>query len=478
LIPLAAFAQETAVTHHSIGAGASAVAYTAEVGRIPIRDVETGEIHGQMGYTAYRLDDPGQSRRPLTFIWNGGPGANSALLHFKVSGPKRYQDGALIDNPNTWLADTDLVMVDPIGTGFSRPAKREYAGEFYGTRGDVASVTEFIRAYRILKRAEGAPLFLVGESWGAGRAASVGYALESRGIRVDGLVLISGGWAINGSYGSASLREALKVVDMAGAAFFYHKTSRSLGSNVAQVRAATERWVRQNYAPALARVDRLPAAERDSIRRALSEHTGIALDAIDPRTLTLSPRQFRENILKREGQTPSPFDLRERRGEQPEFSPPVIVGYFRDDLGYRTELPYIDLEPATQGFAPSGKLDPDVGERWDYATADLSEAEIKTAIDEATVKGNGPPRLGPPLPATEEAVGLNPDLKILVASGMYDGFLPCAAGAEAYATLPEKLKRAMQFKCYAGGHAMYLDEPARLELSRDVGQLIRTAVHR
>ena len=99
--------------------------------------------------------------------------------------------------------------MDPIGTGFSRPAKPEYGEEFYGTVGDVNSVTEFIRAWRLLHGVEDAPVFLAGESWGAGRAAHVGYALEKRGITVNGLVLISGGWGLNKDYGAAQLRSAV-----------------------------------------------------------------------------------------------------------------------------------------------------------------------------------------------------------------------------------------------------------------------------
>lgn len=179
-------------TRHTMPLGGKTLAYEAEVGRVPIRDAETGDVHGYMGFIAYRVPTTGKPR-PVTFVWNGGPGANSATLHFEMVGPKRGEGAALVDNQETWLADTDLVFVDPIGTGFSRPTRSEYRKEFYGTVGDVASVTEFIRAWRLLSGAEAAPIYLAGESWGAGRAGSVGYSLIKRGIPVKGLVLISGG---------------------------------------------------------------------------------------------------------------------------------------------------------------------------------------------------------------------------------------------------------------------------------------------
>jgi carboxypeptidase C (cathepsin A) len=465
-------AEPTVITHHTLALGGRTLPYTAEVGRLAIRDVESGEPHGYMGYTAYLADAKGTTPRPVTFIWNGGPGANSALLHFRIAGPRRYRGASLADNPESWLTASDLVMVDPIGTGFSRPAQSQFAAEFYSTRGDVDSVTEFVRAWRLLHGVETSPVFLVGESWGAGRAASVAYALESRGVTVNGLVLISGGWGLTHNYGNPLLRDALRVVDMASTALYYGKTPVELGKDPAGVRSATEKWVREVYVPALARADQLTDSERLRLQQELSLHTGIAAQQIDPAKLKLSPRAFREGILKSEGQTPSQFDLRERNGERPAFAPPVILRYFRHDLGFKSDLPYVDLEPLTAGYAANGKYPESVGERWNYATIDPTEEELKAAIEKATREGGGPPRIGPPLPAGEEAIELNPRLRVLVAAGMYDGFQPCAADGEIWASLPPKLKSSMTFKCYHGGHAMYLDEPARLELTRDVVALM------
>src|SRR6185437_7653987 len=166
------------ITRHDARIGGGELAYTAEVGRIAIRDVATGEPHGYMFYTAYRasarVDSPASAAdgrqesdtpRPVTFVWDGGPGAPSAWLHFDIAGPKLLQGARLVDNSDTWLAATDLVLVDPICTGFSRPTRAAYEHEFYGTLGDVASVTEFIRCWLILHDAVGAPVFLAGESW-------------------------------------------------------------------------------------------------------------------------------------------------------------------------------------------------------------------------------------------------------------------------------------------------------------------------
>jgi len=470
-LPTAALSEEVpVVTQQQAQIGGKLLKYTAEVGRIAICDVETGEPHGYMFYTAYRMPSSG-GPRPITFVWNGGPGAESALLHFSIVGPKLAQSGHLVDNPDSWLPATDLVLVDPIGTGFSRPAKAEYGAEFYGTVGDVASVTEFVRAWRLVHGAEDAPVFLAGESWGAGRAASVGYALEKSGITVNGLVLISGGWGLNKSYGSAELRSALPIVDMATTALYYRKTADDLGKDWATVRQAAETWVRESYAPALGRLEKLSDAERTAILAQLSRFTGLPQEQIDRNTLVITPRQFRTGLLKDQNKEPYIFDM--RRTASPENGDePVILHYFHHELGYRSSLLYVGLEKIDQGFAPSGIYPDPVNARWNYATAKVTPEELKAAVEAASKRGDGPPRLGPPLPGVEEALAMNPRMKVLVAAGMYDSFLPCAVGGEIDRQLPPNLRQSITFKCYVGGHAMYEDPPTRTELSRDVKALI------
>ncbi|MFZ3263909.1 MAG: hypothetical protein WA172_07905 [Terriglobales bacterium] len=466
---------EPVLTQHEAQIAGKLLKYTAEAGRIAIRDVETAEPHGYMFYTAYRVP-PSGAPRPVTFVWNGGPGADSSLLHFSVAGPKLAEGSRLADNPDSWLPATDLVLVDPIGTGFSRPAKAEYGAEFYSTVGDVDSVTEFIRAWRLLHGAEDAPIFLAGESWGAGRAAHVGFGLEKRGITVRGLVLISGGWALNKNYVSPELQAAIPIVDMASTVLFYGKTAPDLGKNLAEVRQAAEKWVREIYAPALSRIDKLSDAERAAIVAQLSRFTGLPKGQINPKTLTISPRQFRTGLLKDQnakGPNKEPYIFDMRRTTPPgNGDAPAILHYFRHDLGYRTSLPYIGLEEIEQGFAPDGTYPEPVNARWNYATAKLTPEEVKAAMEEASRKGDGPPRLGPPLPGTEDALALNPRMKVLVAAGLYDSFLPCAIGAEIERNLPSNLHQAITFKCYVGGHAMYKDAATRAEFSRDVKALI------
>ena len=143
-------------TRHRIDVGWRTVAYTARAGLLPIRLNETGEPRGYIFFVAYTVDRTSrEAPRPLTFAWNGGPGSNALLLHLSALGPRRLTDDgeaggragsiALEDNEATWLDATDIVFVDPIGTGFSRPARPEYADDFYGVLGDIAATVEFIR---------------------------------------------------------------------------------------------------------------------------------------------------------------------------------------------------------------------------------------------------------------------------------------------------------------------------------------------
>jgi carboxypeptidase C (cathepsin A) len=162
-------------THHQVTIGASVLRYTARAGTLPIRDNDTGEPHAHMFFVAYTLDRaPGAPVRPLTFLWNGGPGSNAGLVHLLGFGPKRITTAtgsmpryapsgtALVDNAETWLTASDLVFVDPVGTGYSRPTKPEYGAEFYQSQGDAESVAEFIRVCRLRLDALNSPVYLMG----------------------------------------------------------------------------------------------------------------------------------------------------------------------------------------------------------------------------------------------------------------------------------------------------------------------------
>lgn len=463
----------TATTKHQIQLGGRAFQYTAQIGRVPIRDAETGEPHGYMGFIAYRVPTSG-APRPVTFLWNGGPGSNSALLHFEAVGPKRLSDGRLIDNPETVLGATDLVFVDPIGTGFSRATKREYEPEFYQTDGDVRSVTEFVRAWRLLFDAVDAPIFLGGESWGSGRAAAVSYGLERMRVHVSGLILISGGTGLRNP-APRDLSTALRIIQLPAVALFHGKLSPELGKDTAAIKAQVRAWATDTYAPALARVASLTDAERESIAAKLSLYSGLPLDQIDRRTLVITPRQHLTGLLADEKKTLNTFDMRIAGNEDSNPGASVIENYLRRDLGYRTDLAYVGLGGGfEQGFSPTGAPSRGVGARWDYFSGKLSPDSAAVLMQAAARRGGGPPG-GQGEPFAEMAMGLNPKLRVHIATGLFDSLGSCAANEDMLRRLEPALRGRITFRCYGAGHMVYRDADARRQLSADIKALVSTA---
>ena len=152
----------------------------------------------------------------------------------------------------------------------------------------------------------------------------------------------------------------------------------------------------------------------------------------------------------------------------------AVDRYLRHDLGYVTDLPYLGLQEGEVGYAPHDRYSAGVGARWNYATIDASPEQVEAAIRDAIQRGGGPPRIGPPLPGTEEAIGLAPGLKVLVAAGRYDSLSSCTANDELHRRLPDTLRSAVTYRCYSGGHMFYRDAPSRLQFSRDIAEMSRT----
>lgn len=467
------------VTHHQIVINGRPLAYTAEVGRIAIKDVETGEPHAYMFYTSYRVASPGK-QRPVSFVWNGGPGWPALPLHFEVAGPLRGDGAKLVDNPDTWLTESDLVFIDPVGTGFSRATKPEYVKEFALLVGDVMAETEFIRSWLLLHDADEAPVIVAGESYGSSRAGRVGYAVLKRGFNVAGIALISGGTDLPSFENSTIVDWAMHVADMAVVGLYFKTTPPELGSTPDAVRSATDKWVRDRYLPAVLRVDSLSDQERNAVATELSAHTGLSLDKIDRKRLILSSQNWL-GVFPIDGKRALTSDYR-RSAPLVLAWMPAALRYLRRDLGYRTDLPYLGVdggETVEQGFAPTGKYPASMNSRWVHAAIyDATPEQFAKARDDFAKAGMlGIPHVGS-LPSTPEAIVLNPKLKVLVAQGAYDPLGGCSINTEHARHLPSPYKEAVQYKCYEGAHQMYLDMPARTVFSNDMKALMRAAVAR
>src|SRR5579863_8510598 len=250
------------VTHHEIRAGGKQLKYTATTGMMPIRNPK-GDTEGHIFFMAYTLDAVSdQSRRPLMFSFNGGPGSASVWLHLGAVGPKRVvmlNDGEmpappfhLVDNEYTWLDQTDLVFIDTVGTGYSRAVKSELKKKFLGVREDIESVGEFIRLYLGRSERWSSPLFLVGESYGTTRAAGLSGYLVEHGIALNGIMLISSVLnfqTLEFTPGN-DLPYILYLPSFATTAWYHKKLSPDL-QDFPKLRAEVERWAATEYADAL-----------------------------------------------------------------------------------------------------------------------------------------------------------------------------------------------------------------------------------
>jgi carboxypeptidase C (cathepsin A) len=460
---------EIVTTKHRIDLDGRTVSYTARAGLLPIRHNETGEARAHVFFIFYQLErQPGEPVRPLTFFWNGGPGANSVLLHLVGFGPKRLEASdaserswEIVDNQGTLLDQTDLVFVDPVGTGFSRPAKAEYAADFYNTLGDIDSIAEFVRIFCLRFDAWDSPLFLAGESYGVWRAGGVAETLENHGQHVTGIILISGGIPV-GPLVAEETRQALFIPTRTAAAHYHGKLPQDLQADLESTLEKVDAWARTEYAPALANRDNLTGPERQAILNELARFTGLDPSLLDKDSLLLGRKQFAELLLKDQGLELARFDTRQTTARPSNRAGwiELISRYLRSDLQFKYVLAYAGLET---GFSAAGSSwRNSVGARWNYNQG--------TSPPKKPITTDAPP--GGSQPWLLRAMTINPSLKVFVATGLYDSLNSCAGNACLVSELEPEIRENFTLVCYRGGHAMYHDGDVRLQVKRDIASFI------
>jgi carboxypeptidase C (cathepsin A) len=457
-------------TRHSITFGGRTLGYTARAGHIPIRVNDTGEVHGQMFFIAYTLDGASPSpTRPLTFLWNGGPGSSSSLVHLLGFGPMRLDAAGVVEsNDGTWLPATDLVFIDPIGTGYSRPTKAEYGEEFFQNRGDAESIAEFIRVYLTRADAWDSPLYLAGESFGVGRAVRVAGVLQQKGTPVRGLMLI--GLVPPLARVDASTRTALSVPTYAATAFYHKVLARDRQRDLNSLLESSKSWALEQYAPALSRRARLSTIEQSAIRTALAGFTGIAAANIDS-SLTVRMDRFTHQLLGSRGLVIGRYDSRltgpldpAQTMYDPTKDPSLediisdvgVIRYMRNQLQFRTDLRY--QGPFGGGYPAATTF------RGDWMSVRWNRADL--AAEPAATDS---------VPELQRVMRANPDLRVYAACGYFD--LVCNYAVIEYmsAQLEPSLARNVTVRAYAGGHAIYTDPAARLRMKDDVTAFITQA---
>ncbi|HJV67190.1 MAG TPA: peptidase S10, partial [Geomonas sp.] len=298
------------VTRHKLRIGGKEIVYSATAGELPLQ-TESGEIEARIFYVAYKAEAKGGAkRRPLLFIFNGGPGAASVWLHLGAIGPKRVQmlpDGnmpappfQLVDNASSWLDVADLVFVDPVGTGYSRAEKPDLTKKFTTVRGDIDSLGSFIRLYLTRYQCWDSPLFLVGESYGTFRAAGLADHLVEHGIALSGVIEIS--MVLNMqtlSFDNGNdLPYQLFLPSYTATAWYHKKLAPDLQANLEQTLSAAEQWAAGEYQDALNKGDRLSQAERQAVIDKMARFTGLTPSFIDNRNLRIDQTTFATELLR------------------------------------------------------------------------------------------------------------------------------------------------------------------------------------
>ena len=444
-------------TRQTAAIGGSEMAYRVCAGTLAVRDA-AGVLLAELFYTAYLATPKAGHTRPISFVWNGGPGADSRLLHFHALGPKTLEDGALADNSASPLAASDLVFLDPAGTGFSRPASDAAAARLYSTTGDLAATAAFIRAFREAYGREAAPLYLIGESFGTWRAAGVAEMLIDDGVDVAGMALISGGIPL-GEESDRPLMRALSLPNRTATALALGRLDPALQAEPEATLAAAERWASAVWYPALRDPAALSSDARAEVVAGLARYHGLPPERIDAETLWISPRDFRTGLLAERGVTLDIFDMRETRAEDAAGQAAeerAVIAYYRETLGVRDGA-YAGIE-----------VDPlPVGAEWGYDQAPITEESLARAI-----AGEGPP--SPSQPWTLRAMRKAPALRTWVAAGLYDSLNSCAANAATVAALPADIAARITLRCYPGGHMMYDAEGQAERFGNELSAFLKT----
>jgi carboxypeptidase C (cathepsin A) len=472
---------EQSVTQHSVAIGGVPIAYTATAGTLIVRN-QKDEPWASIGYIAYVRKDAGAAaRRPITFAYNGGPGSSSIWLHMGVLGPKRVvtSDAAptppppyqVVDNASSLLDKTDLVMIDPVGTGVSRAVGEAKDKDFWGVDPDIESVSRFIKQYVSDNGRWNSPKFLLGESYGTTRSAGVVDYLQTKaGMAFNGVILVSLATDLGAIFAvpGNDVPYPLYLPSYAATAW-YHKLLPNAPKELEPWLMEVRKFAEGDYAAALAEGDKLSDARRAAVVKRLHEYTALSEQYLDLANLRVSEGEFTQELLRQHRVTVGRLDSR-------------FQGLSFDPLAKEAESdPQSDaIEAAyTAGFL-------------DWYHQGLKFGQGKTYVVGADIwrtwdfkhKVPGVPIPLPSLTNTgidlAHAMSSNPNLRILVLNGLYDLATPFF-GSEymiSHLELPKSGRARIEMKYYPAGHMMYIHEPSLKAFKTDVADFIERASRR
>lgn len=464
------------VTKHTARVAGRTLNYTVTTGFMPLKNAVSGDTEARIFYMAYTLDgvtDP--KSRPLMFSFNGGPGSASVWLHLGALGPRRVRmldDGMMppppydmVDNESSWLDQTDMVFIDPVGTGYSRAARPELASKFFGLNGDIDSIGEFIRLYLGRSERWASPLFLVGESYGTTRAAGLSNHLFERGIGLNGIILISTVMNFQSiRFADNNDLPLVLILPSYTATAWYHKrlSAEMQRKSLREVLKESEEFAANQYGPALLRIDRLSASEKQALLDRFTALTGLNRTFVENNNFRVDLGEFNKELLRDQRRTTGRLDSRfigfdkDSAGEDVDFDPSmtairtpytaVFNDYIRRQLNYKSDIEYYILG--------GGITSP-----WNW-NANNSYADTSQALSSAMRK--------------------NPYMKVFVASGYYDMATPYFAAEYSVSAmnLDPQLRKNFSFAYYEAGHMMYIEKNSLQKLKDDVAGFMQTALKR
>ena len=456
--------EKSSVTHHSARIGGQAINYTATAATYNIK-ADDGTVKASMFYVAYVKDGSDPAKRPISFVYNGGPGSASLFTHMGM-GPKRVvltPDGhgmpapySTTDNEDSFLDATDLVFIDAISTGFSRPAPGEAPAQFHGIIADANWFADFIYEYVTRNERWASPKFLIGESYGTTRSAELAGVIQERHqIYLSGVVLLS---SVAFSNWGADNRTEFFLPTYTTSAWYHHLLPADLQNlTIEQVAQKAREFAHGEYAQALEKGDQMTPAEHQKIVDDIAHYTGLSTKYIEQTNLRVSPFRWFKELERDKRRTVGRLDSRfegmdvDAAGERDEYDPSeasyegAFVATFHDYV--RRELKW----DSDAYYTVSANVRP-----WDQ-TGNTEVAEVlRAAMTQQTY------------------------LKVLVVCGYYDLATPFNGieNTVAHMHLEPPVRKNISFAYYEAGHMMYIDEKEHHKLHKDIDEFINAGYTR
>jgi carboxypeptidase C (cathepsin A) len=465
---------EQAVTQHSLFVGGTTVNYTATAGTLIVRN-EKDQPYASVGYIAYIKRDGGDlAKRPITFSYNGGPGSSSVWLHMGVLGPKRIvtSDAAatppppytVVDNAYSILDKTDLVMIDPVGTGISKAVGEAKDKEFWGVDPDIESVSRFIKQYVTENDRWNSPKYLLGESYGTTRSAGVvDYLQTNASMAFNGVILVSVALDLEAIFDLPGNERTFPMfLPTYAAVAWYHKLLPNRPELVPFL-DEVRKFALGEYTSALLKGADLGGPERTAVAKKIHEYTGLSVDYLEKADLRVTERQFTQELLREHHETVGRLDARftgttlDLLAKEADYDPQsaAISGaftasfqhYYHDELKFGRDKNYV--------------VTAHIFRSWDFKH-----------------KAPGVPFPLPTLTNTgldlAHALVYNPNLRVLVLNGYYDLATPFLATEcmISHLGLEKGLRSHIEMKYYEAGHMMYIHEPSLKKFKGDVASFI------